>query len=60
MQKTNRDYQIHLLHANGDESIRAWFTYEGAEKEVKKIKKEKQKAGHPVTCFEIIKDPSAV
>ncbi len=54
----SRDYQIHLLHANGDQSIHAWFTKEDAEKEVNKIKKQKEKEGNKVTCFEIIRDQS--
>ena len=57
MQTTNRDYQIHLLHANGNQSIHAWFTREDAEKEVYRLKKEKQDAGNEITCcFEISKE----
>ena len=32
-----RDYQIYTKKTNGDEAIRAWFTYEQAEKKVEEL-----------------------
>ncbi len=50
--RANRDYQIYTWKTNGDESIRAWFTYEEAEKKVKQLMNEDL----TISCYEILLD----
>ena len=56
MQTPNRDYQIRLLHSNGNESIHAWFTYEDAEKKVTQLMNEDLN----ISCYEILLENKTV
>ena len=56
METNNRDYQIFLLHSNGNQSFHAWFTYEEAEKRVTKLMDEDPK----ISCYEILLDNKTV
>lgn len=51
-----RNYQVHLLHANGDEKIHAWFTFKDALKHVEEEKKTARRRGNKITHYEIIED----
>jgi|TARA_R100000655_G_C2990092_1_gene192992 hypothetical protein len=53
---SDRIYQVHLLHANGDEKIHAWFTYKDALKHVEEEKITARKRHNKISCYEIIED----
>jgi hypothetical protein len=45
-----------MIHANGDEKIHAWFTYNDALKHIKEEKITARKRHNKISCYEIIED----
>ena len=53
---SKRIYQVRMIHANGDEKIHAWFTYNDALKHIKEEKITARKRHNKISCYEIIED----
>ena len=54
--KDKKDFQVFMLHQNGDQTINGWFTYDDAVKEIKKQKKKYLETDLQVTDFQILLD----
>ena len=54
--KSKRDFQVFMLHQNGDQSINGWFTYDDAVQYIKKYKSENSDTDKQVAEFEILLD----
>ena len=54
--KDKRDFQVFMLHQNGDQSINGCFTYDGAVHYIKKYKSENSDTDRQVAKFEILLD----
>ena len=58
--KSKRDFQVFMLHQNGDQTINGWFTYDDAVKYIKKYKNKNLDTDLEVTKFEILLDNTNV
>ena len=58
--KDKRDFQVFMLHQNGDQSINGQFTYDGAVQYIKKYKSKNLDTDKQVAKFEILLDNTNV
>jgi len=58
--KSKRDFQVFMLHNNGDQSINGWFTYDDAVKYIKTYENKNLGTDRQITKFEILLDNTNV
>lgn len=54
--KNKRIFQVRMLHSNGDESLHAWFTYDGAVQHIETHKNKNLGTDRQVSAYEILID----
>jgi hypothetical protein len=58
--KSKRDFQVFMLHNNGDQSINGWFTYDDAVEYIKTYENKNLGTDRQITKFEILLDNTNV